>query len=53
VTITPNRLLPAPTKGVDTFDDAINALLTGKTYIEISSIGFPIPGAEIRGQILP
>jgi hypothetical protein len=47
------HLIPQAAKGVNTFADAVNALLTSKTYIEVSSTGFPVPGAEIRGQIVP
>ncbi len=45
------HLIPQPSKGISTFPDAINALLTGKTYVDVGSTGFPV--GEIRGQILP
>jgi hypothetical protein len=37
--------------GVATFPDAINAILTSQTYVEVGNPSFP--GGEIPGQILP
>jgi hypothetical protein len=45
------HLIPAPAKAVLVFADAIDALLTGRTYVDVASAGFP--AGEIRGQILP
>lgn len=45
------HLIPQPSKGVATFPQAVNALLTSKTYIDVGSTGFPF--GEIRGQIVP
>lgn len=50
-TLTAVHLIPAPAKGITTFTEAVNALLTGKTYLDVGSAGFP--AGEIRGQILP
>jgi hypothetical protein len=40
-----------PGGGLETFDDAINALLNGGCYVNIHSTMFP--GGEIRGQAYP
>lgn len=50
-TVTPNRLIPNAPENILTFPDAINAILTGRTYVDVGNAGFP--GGEIRGQILP
>jgi hypothetical protein len=52
-TITPNRLIPDASHNILSFTNAINALLTSQTYIQVTSPGFPLPGGEIRGQIAP
>lgn len=44
-------LVPQPSKSVTTFADAVDAMLGGRTYLDISSSGFP--AGEIRGPILP
>jgi len=50
-TLTSLQLIPQPSKGISTFTDVVNALLTAKTYVDVGSTGFP--AGEIRGQILP
>lgn len=50
-TVTPSRLIPNAPQNILTFADAVNAILTGRTYIEVGNASFP--GGEIRGQILP
>lgn len=44
-------LIPAPGKSITTFGEAADAMLTGRTYFDVSTSGFP--AGEIRGQILP
>jgi hypothetical protein len=51
-TVMPNRLIQAPGEVIDTFQDAINAMLTKRTYVIVTSPGFPVAG-EIRGQFVP
>jgi hypothetical protein len=50
-TVTPNRLITNAPANILTFPDAINAILTSQTYVEVGNPSFP--GGEIRGQILP
>jgi plastocyanin len=50
-TLTAANLQAQPAQGINTFDDAINALLSGNTYINFHTQAHP-PG-EIRGQIAP
>lgn len=51
VELTQFDLFPQSSKGVNTFADATDALLTRKTYLDITTSGFL--GGEIRGQIVP
>ncbi len=48
-TVTNGNLTVRTDKGIQTFEDAIQALLSGNTYINVHSSAFP--GGEIRGQI--
>ncbi len=50
-TLTAADLNPAPALGINTFEDAVNAILAGNTYIEIHSISDP--SGELRGQLGP
>ncbi|MFA0757192.1 MAG: hypothetical protein YPKNTGVA_002725 [Candidatus Fervidibacter sp.] len=50
-TLTAANLQAQPTQGINTFDDAINALLSGNAYINFHTQAH-LPG-EIRGQIVP
>jgi len=50
-TVTPNRLIPYSPQNIQTFPDAVNALLIGRCYVDVGSPSFP--NGEIRGQILP
>ncbi|HZE96597.1 MAG TPA: CHRD domain-containing protein [Planctomycetota bacterium] len=50
-TVTPSRLIPNTPANILTFPDAVNALLTGGTYIDVGNASFP--GGEIRDQLLP
>jgi hypothetical protein len=50
-TVTPIRLIPNAPANILTFPDAINAILTSRSYVEVGNVSFP--GGEIRGQILP
>lgn len=51
VMLTAGNLTPQPSKGVSTFAQAVDALLAGFTYVEVSTMAHP--DGEIRGQILP
>lgn len=44
-------LVPQLLKAVNTFPDAVDAMITSKTYVDVSSTGFT--AGEIRGQITP
>jgi hypothetical protein len=44
-------LIPAPAQGINTFEDAVNAILAGNTYVEIHTAANP--AGEIRGQLGP
>jgi hypothetical protein len=50
-TIPSSALFPATGDAINTFADAVDAMLTGRTYIVVGSPGFP--AGEIRGQIVP
>jgi hypothetical protein len=49
--LTEVQLIPSPPRAILTFTDFTNALLTGKTYLDVRSPSFP--DGAIRGQILP
>jgi len=42
-------LVAAPDVGIDSFDDAIDAMVDGRTYVNV--LTGANPGGEIRGQI--
>jgi hypothetical protein len=48
-TLTAADLMPSPASGINTFQDAINALFAGNTYVNVHSSLFP--AGEIRGQL--
>jgi hypothetical protein len=50
-TVTPSRLIPYSPENIQTFPDAVNAILIGRSYVDVGSPSFP--NGEIRGQILP
>lgn len=50
-TVTSDRLIPDAGDAIDTFPDAVDAMLTARTYVVVGSPGFP--AGEIRGQIGP
>jgi len=50
-TLTVANLQAQPAQGINTFDDAINALLSGNAYINFHTQAHP--AGEIRGQISP
>ncbi len=50
-TLTAADLQPQPGAGVNNFADAVNALLSGNTYLNVHTQAHP--GGEIRGQIVP
>jgi plastocyanin len=50
-TLTAANLQAQPAQGINTFDDAINALLSGNAYINFHTQAHP--AGEIRGQIAP
>jgi hypothetical protein len=53
-TVTAADLMAHPEAGVATFDDAINALLTGRAYLNVhSSTNATTAMGEIRGQVGP
>jgi hypothetical protein len=47
--LTAADLRPNPGVGINTFADAVNAIQTGNTYVNIHDAVFP--GGEIRGQL--
>ena len=47
----PAQLRPQPAQGIRTFDDAVEAVTGGNSYVNIHSTQFP--GGEIRGQLIP
>ena len=49
-TLTQTNLQAQPGAGINTFEDAVNALLSGNTYINVHTQANP--GGEIRGQIV-
>src|SRR5262249_3987625 len=48
-TLTAADFRPDPADGINTFQDAVNAMLSGNTYFNIHTTQYP--GGEIRGQI--
>lgn len=46
--LTTDELVPQPGAGVEDFADGVNALISGRTYINVHTIDNP--GGEIRGQ---
>src|SRR5262249_5413832 len=50
-TLTAADFRPDPADGINTFQDAVNAMLSGNTYFNIHTT--QNPGGEIRGQIGP
>ena len=51
VTLTQDNLTPQISQGVTTFSDAVNAMLEGRTYINLHTAAFP--EGEIRSQVGP
>jgi hypothetical protein len=49
-TLTAADLLQVPAAGINTFADAVQAILTGKTYVNITDSVYP--NGEIRGQLV-
>lgn len=50
-TLTSAEFTPDAASGVNTFADAVNAILAGRTYINVHTM--TNLGGEIRGQIMP
>jgi len=50
-TLTSFDFTPAPNAGVSTFEEAVDAILSGNTYVNVHTVANP--DGEIRGQILP
>lgn len=48
-TLTPANLIARPAVGINTWNDFVNALLVGNTYINVHTTANP--GGEIRGQL--
>ena len=42
-------LVPQPEKGISTFKDAVNAILSGRAYVNVHTVA--LPAEAIRGQI--
>jgi len=51
ITLTETNLLPSFASGINTFADAVNAIVSGQTYVNIHTAAFT--GGEIRGQVGP
>lgn len=49
--LTASDLRPQAGAGISSFADAINAVLSGRTYVELQTTA--IPTGELRGQIVP
>jgi len=49
VNLTAADLQPRPAEGINTFQDAVNAILAGNTYFNVHTVANP--AGEIRGQI--
>ncbi len=50
-TLTSADLVPSPGAGINTFSDAVNAVIDGKTYVNVHTLAHS--GGEIRGQVGP
>ncbi len=50
-TLTSADFTPDTANGIKTFEDAVNAIMSGNTYVNVHTQGFP--NGEIRGQIGP
>lgn len=46
----PNQFVPRPAIGINTMEDAIQAIVNGNSYVNIHTQQFP--GGEIRGQLV-
>lgn len=51
VTLTTSNLVPASAQGIDTIGDAIQAIQSGRTYVNVHTTAFP--DGELRGQVGP
>jgi len=49
-TATAADFVPQPTRGINTFPDAVNAIMSGNAYVNVHTVNNP-PG-EIRGQLI-
>ncbi len=50
-TLTAADLQPRPAQGINTYEDALRAILSGNAYVNVHTDGNP--GGEIRGQLGP
>jgi hypothetical protein len=50
-TLTAADLEPRPAQGIRSFEDAVDAILSGNAYVNVHSASNP--GGEIRGQLAP
>jgi hypothetical protein len=50
-TLTAADLVPQPAQGINTFADAVRAVLSGQTYVNVHTVANA--GGEIRGQVGP
>jgi hypothetical protein len=50
-TARPADVVPRAAQGVNTWEDLVQAIMTGQTYVNVHSQ--VNPGGEIRGQLLP
>jgi hypothetical protein len=48
-TVTVERLIPSTADGIETFADAVAAILAGKTYVDVHTVAGP---AALRGQLV-
>lgn len=49
-TVGPSNLRPRPEQGINSWDDFLQSLVGGQTYLNIHTQVFP--GGEIRGQVI-